>query len=129
MKFLPFQKCSQTPGLIKNCKDHSTQPFNSFSRATCTGICSGAARLGAITGIIIGEMKLLHSSFLVNILAGIVTLISALLIKVLPDMTKEKMPVTSKDIENVQFSNKNANSSQASQKESSESSEAYKTRL
>ena len=45
-------------------------------------------------------------------------------------MTKEKMPVTSKDIENVQFSNKNANSSQAeSQKQSGESSEAYKTRL
>jgi hypothetical protein len=39
-------------------------------------------------------------------LAGIVTLISALLIKVLPDMTKENMPVTSQDIEKVQFPEK-----------------------
>ena len=80
--------------------------FNSYFRTTCTGICSGAARLGAITGIIIGELKLLHSSFVVNALAGIVTLISALLIKVLPDMTKENMPVTSQDIEKVQFPEK-----------------------
>ena len=29
--------------------------FNLYFRSTCTGICSGAARLGAITGIIIGE--------------------------------------------------------------------------
>ena len=56
----------------------------------------------------IGELKLLHSSFVVNALAGIVTLISALLIKVLPDMTKENMPVTSKDIEKVQFPEKNS---------------------
>jgi hypothetical protein len=54
----------------------------------------------------IGELKLLHSSFAVNTLAGIVTLISALLIKVLPDMTKENMPVTSQDIEKVQFPEK-----------------------
>ena len=80
--------------------------FNLYFRTTCTGICSGAARLGAITGIIIGELKLLHSSFVVNALAGIVTLISALLIKVLPDMTKENMPVTSQDIEKVQFPEK-----------------------
>ena len=84
-------------------------------RTTCTGICSGAARLGAITGIIVGEMKLLHSSMVVNTLAGIVTLISALLIKVLPDMTKEKMPVTSKDIEKVQFPERFSNNAQLQQ--------------
>jgi len=82
------------------------ETFPKKYRSTCTGICSGAARLGAITGIIIGELKLLHSSFAVNALAGIVTLISALLIKVLPDMTKENMPVTSQDIEKVQFPEK-----------------------
>ena len=37
----------------------------------------------------IGELNLLHSSLIVNTLAAIVTLLSAVLIKILPDMTKE----------------------------------------
>ena len=72
-------------------------------RTTCTGLCSGAARLGAITGIMIGELDLLHSSFIVNLLAAIVTLLSAVLIKILPDMTEKRMPVTLHDITRVQF--------------------------
>jgi len=40
-------------------------------RTTSTGICSGAARIGAITGIMIGELNLLHSSLIVNTLAAI----------------------------------------------------------
>jgi hypothetical protein len=72
-------------------------------RTTSTGICSGAARIGAITGIMIGELNLLHSSFIVNTLAAIVTLLSAVLIKILPDMTKERMPVALDDISKVQF--------------------------
>ena len=72
-------------------------------RATCTGLCSGAARLGAITGIMIGELDLLYSSFIVNLLAAIVTLLSAVLMKILPDMTEKRMPVTLHDITRVQF--------------------------
>ena len=77
--------------------------FNFNFRTTSTGICSGAARVGAITGIMIGELNLLHSSLIVNTLAAIVTLLSAVLIKILPDMTKERMPVTLEDISKVQF--------------------------
>ena len=51
----------------------------------------------------IGELNLLHSSLIVNTLAAIVTLLSAVLIKILPDMTKERMPVTLEDISKVQF--------------------------
>ena len=51
----------------------------------------------------------------VNALAGIVTLISALLVKVLPDMTKERMPVTSKDIEKVQFPERFSNDAKLQQ--------------
>ena len=51
----------------------------------------------------IGELNLLHSSFVVNILAAVVTLLSAFLIKILPDMTKSRMPVSLQDIVKVQF--------------------------
>ena len=74
---------------------------------TCNGICSGAARLGAITGILLGEMKILNGSSTVLILTGILILISAFLIKVLPDMTKHRMPKSNKDVMLVQFSNTN----------------------
>ena len=77
--------------------------FLFYFRTTCTGLCSGAARLGAITGIMIGELNLLHSSVIVNVLAALVTLLSAFLIKILPDMTKHRMPVSLQDIAKVQF--------------------------
>ena len=74
-----------------------------FFRMTCNGICSGVARLGAITGILIGEMKMLNESQVVLALAGGLILISAFLIKVIPDMTKHKMPNTVQDVLLVQF--------------------------
>ena len=70
---------------------------------TCNGICSGAARLGAITGLIVGEMKILNESPVVLTLAGVLIMISAFLIKVIPDMTKHKMPNTLQDVLMVQF--------------------------
>ena len=51
----------------------------------------------------IGELDLLHSSFVVNLLAAIVTLLSAVLIKFLPEMTEKRMPITLQDITKVQF--------------------------
>ena len=62
--------------------------------------------MGAITGIIVGEMELLHSSSLVNSLAGIITFISALLVNILPEMTQKRMPQTLEEIKAVQFENK-----------------------
>lgn len=50
-----------------------------------------------------GELKLLHNTPVVNSLAGLITLLSALLLRFLPDMTKSRMPVTHSDIEKVQF--------------------------
>lgn len=54
-------------------------------------------------GIILGEYKKLHLSTPVRIVAGASTLISALLIRVLPDMTKKKLPKTMEEVENFQF--------------------------
>ena len=59
--------------------------------------------MGAITGILIGEMKMLNESQVVLALAGGLILTSAFLIKVIPDMTKHKMPNTVQDVLLVQF--------------------------
>jgi hypothetical protein len=40
--------------------------IHTYFRSTCTGICSGAARLGAITGIIIGEYGLPSLVYKIN---------------------------------------------------------------
>ena len=80
----------------------TTSLYKNNFRTTCMGLCSGAARLGAITGIMIGEYDL-FSSFGVSLLAAIVTLLSAGFIKILPDLTEERMPVTLQDITKVQF--------------------------
>ena len=77
-----------------------------IDRTTCTGICSGAARIGAITGIILGELKSFHQSPAVVILAGIFCVISAIFSKVLPDMTKEKMPKNLNDIKKLELETK-----------------------
>ena len=79
------------------------ETFPKKYRITCNGICSGVARLGAITGIIVGEMKILNESPVVLTLAGALIMISAFLIKIIPDMTKHKMPNTIQDVLLVQF--------------------------
>ena len=82
-------------------------------RSTCTGLCSGAARFGALAGVIVGELEIFHSSIAINIVAGIVTLISGAFIQFLPDMTRQKMPVTFEDIAKVQFPENRYNKEQA----------------
>ena len=79
------------------------ETFPKKYRITCNGICSGVARLGAITGLIIGEMKILNESPVALTLAGVLIMISAFLIKIIPDMTKHKMPNTVQDVLLVQF--------------------------
>ena len=81
--------------------------INISYRNTCTGICSGAARLGAITGILLAEMNILNNSSVVLTFAGTFVAFAALLIKLLPDMTKHKMPNTVDDVMQIQFPRSN----------------------
>ena len=66
-------------------------------------MCSGVARIGAITGIILGDYNLFHFFTPVLILAGTLALFSSMLVPFLPDMTKHKMAMTYQDIQKVQF--------------------------
>lgn len=66
------------------------------------GICSGAARIGAIVGIVMDEMKLLHPNLVANIIAGAIFLLSGLLIRILPDCTKSNLPVTWDDVAKIE---------------------------
>ena len=77
--------------------------FFSYFRTSCVGLCSGFARIGAIVGIIFGELKVLHHYEPILILAGILAMLSGVLIPFLPEMTKSKMPKTYLDIQKVQF--------------------------
>ena len=86
--------------------------INVSYRNTCTGICSGAARLGAITGILMAEMNILNNSSVVLTFAGTFVLFAAFLIKLLPDMTKHKMPNTVDDVMQIQFPRSNGGSNQ-----------------
>ena len=74
-------------------------------RTGFVGLCSGVARIGAITGIILGDYNLFHLFAPVLILVGTLALFSSLLVPFLPDMTKHKMAKTYQDIQKVQFSN------------------------
>ena len=80
-----------------------TYIFILFFRTSCVGLCSGFARIGAIVGIIFGELKVLHHYEPILILAGILAMLSGVLIPFLPEMTKSKMPKTYLDIQKVQF--------------------------
>jgi len=86
------------------------ETFPKEFRNTCTGICSGAARLGAITGILVSELKILDASY-VLLTAGCFVLVSAFLIELLPDMTKHELPNNPEDLMKVQFPDKRKNSS------------------
>ena len=66
------------------------------------GICSGLGTIGGIVGIILGEYQKLPYSTTVIAVIGALTLITAFLIRVLPDITKEKMPKTFADLEKLQ---------------------------
>ena len=77
-------------------------------RTGFVGVCSGVARIGAITGIILGDYNLFHLFTPVLILAGTLALFSSILVPFLPDMTKHKMAKTYQDIQRVQFPNSNA---------------------
>ena len=74
-----------------------------FFRTIYTGICSGFARIGAIIGIVMDEMKLLHFNVAVNAMTGIIILLSGLFIQFLPDMTQKNLPKTWEDISKVQY--------------------------
>ena len=76
-------------------------PF--LSRTKGLGLCSGIGRLGGILGIILGEYKKLHLSPPVRTVIGASTLISAFLIRILPDLTQQKLPKNIRQIEEVQF--------------------------
>ena len=52
-------------------------------------------------------MKILNESPVVLTLAGTLILISAFLLKVIPDMTKHKMPNSTNDVMLVQFPARN----------------------
>ena len=83
------------------------ETFPTKFRNTCTGICSTSARIGAITGILLGEMKILNLSHVLLAFTGTLILISGFLIKLLPDMTKHKLPENSEDVLKVQFPSSN----------------------
>merc|ERR1711935_689489 len=82
----------------------TVEVFPKTVRTKGLGLCSGIGRLGAILGIILGQYKKLHLSTPVRVVAGASALISAFLILVLPDLTKQKMPCTVNEIEVLQFS-------------------------
>ena len=86
------------------------ETFPKEFRNTCMGICSGATRLGAITGILLSELQVLNESY-VLLTAGCFMLVSAYLILLLPDMTKYNLPNTPEDVMKVQFPDKKSNSS------------------
>merc|ERR1711963_858447 len=69
-----------------------------------TSMCP-TPRIGAITGIILGDYNLFHLFTPVLILAGTLALFSSILVPFLPDMTKQKMAKTYQDIQKVQFPN------------------------
>ena len=48
-------------------------------------------------------MKLIHLNMTVRGFAGCMSILSAVLVRVLPDMTMEKLPETFADIHRVQF--------------------------
>ena len=68
-----------------------------FYRTAFVGICSGAARIGAITGIVMDEMKLLHPNVTASIVTGMIFLQIGLLFRIIPDLTKSKLPLTWED--------------------------------
>merc|ERR1719510_2743639 len=63
------------------------------------GICSGFGRIGGIAGIILGEYNQLPYSKPVIAVVGAMALMTAFLIRILPDMTREKMPKDFAEIE------------------------------
>ena len=72
-------------------------------RTTCVGLCSGFARIGAITGIVFSEFNILFLNTPVLLLAGALAFLSSILVPFLPEMTKHKLPETYQDIQKVQF--------------------------
>ena len=86
---------------LRNCLIYELSCF----RSGFVGLCSGVARIGAITGIILGDYNLFHLFAPVLILAGTLALFSSILVPFLPDMTKHKMAKTYQDIQRVQFPN------------------------
>ena len=54
-------------------------------------------------GIFLGEHKQLHLSNTVMFVMGFLLLVSAVFLKLLPDLTKHKMPRTLKELEDIQF--------------------------
>lgn len=73
------------------------------------GLCSGIGRLGGIIGLILGEYKKLHLSNPAMIVIGVLTFISAVLVNLLPDLTKKIMPKKLKDIEHQILYSSNSN--------------------
>ena len=79
------------------------QSIQISSRNVAIGFCSGIGRLGAILGIFLGEYKQLHLSNTVMFVMGFLMLVSAVFLKLLPDLTRHKMPRTLKELEDIQF--------------------------
>ena len=77
-------------------------------RNIAVGFCSGIGRLGAILGIFLGEHKQLHLSTTVMFVMGFLMMVSAVFLKLLPDLTKHKMPRTLKELEDIQFGTNNS---------------------
>ena len=59
-------------------------------------------RIGAIVGISFGEFDILHRYLPTMFLASALSILSAFLFPILPEMTKRKMPDTIKDIQKDQ---------------------------
>ena len=70
--------------------------FFSSSRTTFIGLCSGMARLGAIIGIVVVEIETSIVGRCASVLGLIVCILP--LIPYLPDLTKQKMPKTFKQM-------------------------------
>ena len=83
--------------------------FSNFFRPFGVGLCSGIGRLGAILGLILGEYKKLHLINPAMIVIGVLTFISAVLVNLLPDLTKKIMPKNLTDIEQQIFYSSNSN--------------------
>ena len=66
------------------------------SRTTFIGLCSGMARLGAIIGIVVVEIETSIVGRCASVLGLIVCILP--LIPYLPDLTKQKMPKTFKQM-------------------------------
>ena len=76
--------------------------FFLFYRIHCMGICSAGARVGTMVGVTLNDMGHFNSSF-GPAFAGGLSIVAAILSRLLPDSTCHKMLSTQQQIERLQF--------------------------